>query len=58
MESKVENIIKMTLHEQWQVMEPQGKLCFCSVFPVSGHLVLLLLRINTDHSEGREQQHE
>ena len=40
MESEMENIIKMTLCEQCQVMEPQGKLFFFGVCPTSDHLVL------------------
>lgn len=44
--------IQMTLHEQWQLVEPEGKLFFCGVLPTSGNLVLLL-QINTDHSGGR-----
>jgi len=40
MESEMENIIKMTLCEHCQVMEPRGKLFFCGVFTTSDHLVL------------------
>ena len=40
METEMENSIKMTLSEQCQVMQPQGELFFCGVFPTSDHLVL------------------
>lgn len=49
--SRTGTIMKMTLHEQWQAMEPQDKL-FSGAVPTSGHRVLL--HAYTEGSGGRE----